>query len=80
METSKVEGSPEKKSPKKKKKKSTRLPEQIDGAVSSNGTETGMPLEPSDVVAETTVPDAAAAIAEAMQVRHKFNILLLNNK
>ena len=70
MEASKTDVSPEKKSPKKKKKKSSRLPEQVDGAALQSGSETSMHIEPSDVVAETTVPDAAAAIAEAMQVHN----------
>ena len=64
METTKIDASPDKKSPKKKKKKSLRQPEQT---VTDMTEATTTVEQPIDVVAET-VPDTAALIAEAMEV------------
>ena len=63
----KSEEVPEKKaSPKKKKKKSKAVQEVTDSIDNGAG---AVAIEPSDVVAQSNVPDTAAVIADAMQVR-----------
>lgn len=66
---------PERRSPRKKKKRSTRLPEDVATGLPGGGelVEGAVSVEAEGVVRETSVPDTAAAIADAMQVNAQLS-------